>query len=130
MTLDYNHRPTFAERVNAAVDRALTADQATRPPRDYLGGSRLGHACERALQFGHNGADWLEMRGWIESVRHRTPPPVAMIHVAVVWVWNDQSLPASRVCCHWVPAIAMPSTAPSTRPVEIDDGTPRWSGPP
>ena len=51
MTLDYNHRPSFADRVNAAVDRALTADQATRPPRDYLGGSRLGHACERALQF-------------------------------------------------------------------------------
>ena len=51
MTLDYNHRPSFAERVNAAVDLALTADQATRTPRDYLGGSRLGHACERALQF-------------------------------------------------------------------------------
>jgi hypothetical protein len=49
--LDYNRRPSFADRVNAAVDRALTADQATRPPRDYLGGSRLGHACERALQF-------------------------------------------------------------------------------
>ena len=48
MTLDYNHRPSFAERVNAAVDRALTADQAMRPRRDYLGGSRLGHACERA----------------------------------------------------------------------------------
>jgi len=51
LTLDYNHRPSFAEQVNAAVDLALTADQATRPPRDYLGGSRLGHACERALQF-------------------------------------------------------------------------------
>jgi hypothetical protein len=51
LTLDYNHRPSFADRVNAAVDRALTADHATRPPRDYLGGSRLGHACERALQF-------------------------------------------------------------------------------
>ncbi|GHC33652.1 hypothetical protein GCM10007291_38420 [Gemmobacter nanjingensis] len=51
MTLDYNHRPSFTDRVNAAVDRALTADQATRSPRDYLGGSRLGHACERALQF-------------------------------------------------------------------------------
>jgi len=49
--LDYNHRPSFADRVNAAVDQALTADQATRTPRDYLGGSRLGHACERALQF-------------------------------------------------------------------------------
>jgi hypothetical protein len=49
--LDYNRRPSFADRVNAAVDQALTADQAMRPPRDYLGGSRLGHACERALQF-------------------------------------------------------------------------------
>ena len=26
--LDYNHRPSFAEHVNAAVDRALIADQA------------------------------------------------------------------------------------------------------
>ena len=43
MTLDFNRRPSFADRVNAAVDRALTADQAMRPPRVYLGGSRLGH---------------------------------------------------------------------------------------
>lgn len=51
MTLDFNHRPSFADRVNAIIDQALTADQAMRPPRDYLGGSRLGHACDRALQF-------------------------------------------------------------------------------
>ena len=49
--LDFNHRPSFAERVNTAVDEALTAQNATRPARDYLGGSRLGHPCERALQF-------------------------------------------------------------------------------
>jgi hypothetical protein len=49
--LDYNHRPSFADKVNAAVDAALTTDNAARTPRDYLGGSRLGHACERALQF-------------------------------------------------------------------------------
>lgn len=49
--LDFNHRPSFADRVNVAVDQALTADQAMRPSRDYLGGSRLGHVCERALQF-------------------------------------------------------------------------------
>ena len=49
--LDYNSRPKFADKVNAAVDATLTADNAARPPRDYLGGSRLGHACERALQF-------------------------------------------------------------------------------
>ena len=51
MTLDYNSRPKFAEKVNAAVDSALTAVNAAQAPRDYLGGSRLGHACERALQF-------------------------------------------------------------------------------
>ena len=51
MTLDYNSRPKFADKVNAAIDAALTAENAARNPRDYLGGSRLGHACERALQF-------------------------------------------------------------------------------
>ncbi len=49
--LDYNHKPDFAERVNTTIDAAITAENATRTPRDYLGGSRLGHACERALQF-------------------------------------------------------------------------------
>ena len=39
---------------------------------------------ERALSFGHNGADWLELRGWVESVRQKTPPPVAMVD-AVTW---------------------------------------------
>lgn len=51
MTLDFNHKPSFADRVNETVDSALIAENATRTPRDYLGGSRLGHACERALQF-------------------------------------------------------------------------------
>src|SRR5690606_29741116 len=49
--LDFNRRPSIAERINAAVDAALEAEKAATPPRDYLGGSRLGHACERALQF-------------------------------------------------------------------------------
>ena len=49
--LDYNHRPGIAERINAAVDAALEAERAATPPRDYLGASRLGLACERALQF-------------------------------------------------------------------------------
>jgi hypothetical protein len=34
LTLDFNHRPSFADQVNAAVDQALTADQMTRAPRD------------------------------------------------------------------------------------------------
>ena len=49
--LDYNHRPGIAERINAAVDAALEAERAATPPRDYLGASRQGQPCERALQF-------------------------------------------------------------------------------
>ena len=56
MTLDYNHRPDFAEMLNDAVDAAVVRDNATRPRREYLGGSRVGHACERALQFEFAGA--------------------------------------------------------------------------
>lgn len=54
--LDYNHRPTIAERVNAGIDAALIAEHEATSPRTYLGASRLGHACERALQFEFAGA--------------------------------------------------------------------------
>jgi hypothetical protein len=54
--LDYNHTRSFADMLNAVVDTALTTENATRAPRDYLGGSRVGHACERALQFEFAGA--------------------------------------------------------------------------
>jgi len=54
--LDYNSRPTCTERINAVIDTALEAARATTPSRTYLGGSRLGHACERALQFEFTGA--------------------------------------------------------------------------
>lgn len=54
--LDFNHAAKFAERVNAVIDTALVAERAATPPRDYLGGSRLGHSCERALQFEFAGA--------------------------------------------------------------------------
>ena len=49
--LDYNHRPTMAESVNGLIDAGLEAGDRATPPRTYLGGSRLGHPCERALQF-------------------------------------------------------------------------------
>ncbi len=51
MTLDFNHKPSVADWINTAIDDALSAGQAKTTPRNYLGGSRLGHACERALQF-------------------------------------------------------------------------------
>ena len=43
--------PSFADRLNRLVDDALQAESAATPPRDYLGASRLGVSCERALQF-------------------------------------------------------------------------------
>ncbi|MGD9868783.1 MAG: hypothetical protein AB7U38_12360 [Hyphomicrobiales bacterium] len=54
--LDYNRTIKFADRVNAIVDDGLANENAARPPRGYLGGSRLGHGCERALQFEYAGA--------------------------------------------------------------------------
>ncbi len=51
---DYNHRekpPAFVDEVNALIDRALVAENAMRPQRDYLGGSRLGESCSRKLQY-------------------------------------------------------------------------------
>ena len=56
MTLDFNPRPSMADRINALVDAALIAVRDATPPRTYLGASRLGHACERALQFEFAGA--------------------------------------------------------------------------
>ena len=49
--LDFNHRPRFHEQVSGLVDAALVAERGEQTPRDYLGASRLGVACERALQY-------------------------------------------------------------------------------
>ena len=52
--LDFNHSektPTFADGVNSHIDTALVAENARQIPRDYLGGSRLGDACHRRLQY-------------------------------------------------------------------------------
>ena len=54
--LDFNRTPKFADGLNACIDEALVAENAQRIPREYLGGSRVGHACERALQFEFAGA--------------------------------------------------------------------------
>ena len=49
--LDFNHSANLAEQVNALIDEGLTAENAAQTPRAYLGGSRLGVPCERALQY-------------------------------------------------------------------------------
>lgn len=49
--LDFNSSASFSERVTVFIDEALKAERAEQLQRHYLGASRLGHACERALQF-------------------------------------------------------------------------------
>lgn len=49
--LDFNHRPNFAETLNERIDAALSDAQRQKPERDYMGASRLGIACARALQY-------------------------------------------------------------------------------
>lgn len=49
--LDFNHRPTLSESLTGRIDVALQTEAQARPPRDYLGASRLGVACDRALQY-------------------------------------------------------------------------------
>ena len=54
--LDFNHRPKVHEVVTAHIDAALTAERAGQERRTYLGASRLGVACDRALQYEFAGA--------------------------------------------------------------------------
>ena len=49
--LDFNHRPSIADTINALIDVAIQKERAAQPERDYLGASRLGVSCARALQY-------------------------------------------------------------------------------
>ncbi|MCA2000048.1 MAG: hypothetical protein LDL25_09690, partial [Hyphomicrobiales bacterium] len=49
--LDFNSRTTFEDHLNQRIDAALVGERAAVPARGYLGASRLGVACDRALQF-------------------------------------------------------------------------------
>jgi hypothetical protein len=54
--LDFNRRTTCADQINALIDAAIETERGAAPARAYLGGSRLGAPCERALQFEFTGA--------------------------------------------------------------------------
>ena len=49
--LDFNHRPKISDKINLLIDKALTSEHSKQISRDYLGASRLGVSCNRALQF-------------------------------------------------------------------------------
>jgi hypothetical protein len=49
--MDFNASKALGDRVEALVDLALEQKAAAETPRTYLGASRVGVACERALQY-------------------------------------------------------------------------------
>jgi len=49
--LDFNSSSSFSKRVTGFIDEALAAERDEQTPRSYLGASRLGVACDRALQY-------------------------------------------------------------------------------
>ena len=49
--LDFNSRSNISAGITDLIDHALQAEQQAQTPRQYLGGSRLGVSCDRALQF-------------------------------------------------------------------------------
>lgn len=49
--IDFNSSSMLSEQVNKYIDAALETENKKQTPRDYLGGSRLGVECERALQY-------------------------------------------------------------------------------
>ncbi len=50
MAFDFNHQNKTGRLVHL-IDDALERENAKQDPRSYLGGSRLGVECQRALQF-------------------------------------------------------------------------------
>jgi hypothetical protein len=49
--INFNRKPSLTEQMNKRIDDALELEQSFQPERDYLGGSRVGAFCERALQY-------------------------------------------------------------------------------
>ena len=49
--IDFNSSSSISGQITALVDAGMQQARTRQPERQYLGASRLGVACERALQF-------------------------------------------------------------------------------
>ena len=49
--IDFNSKSQLSDRINFYIDKALETKNQRQVKRNYLGGSRLGVECERALQY-------------------------------------------------------------------------------
>lgn len=84
--LDYNPTSQTADHINAAIDAALVAREAATAPRQYLGGSRLGHPCERALQFEYTQSPKDEGAGFAGRTLRIFGIGHALEDIAVEWL--------------------------------------------
>jgi len=49
--IDFNSSSSLSARMSALIDKGLKSRQSKQRPREYLGASRLGVQCSRALQY-------------------------------------------------------------------------------
>ncbi|MBM9615244.1 hypothetical protein JWJ90_13240 [Desulfobulbus rhabdoformis] len=49
--IDLSSKKMLSPKLNAVLDAALERERDQQPKREYLGGSEIGHECERQLQF-------------------------------------------------------------------------------
>jgi len=49
--IDFNSKSQLSDRINHYLDQSLETENQKQSKRNYLGGSRLGVECERALQY-------------------------------------------------------------------------------
>lgn len=84
--LDFNHQPKLTERLTALLDEALQAERDQQSPRTYLGASRLGVACERALQFEYTQAPVDPDRGFSGRILRVFEVGHALEDLAIRWL--------------------------------------------
>ena len=84
--LDFNHQPRLHERFAQVIDQALDAEHAQQATRQYLGASRLGVSCERALQFEYAGAPVDPGRGFSGRVLRIFEVGHVLEDLAVRWL--------------------------------------------
>ncbi len=49
--IDFNSSASVSGQLEALLDAGMHRQRAKQTPRAYLGASRLGSSCERALQY-------------------------------------------------------------------------------
>ena len=84
--LDFNHQPSFQDRLTGLIDAALDAERSAQSQRDYLGASRLGVNCERALQYEFTHAPVDPGRGFSGRILRVFEVGHALEDMAVRWL--------------------------------------------